>query len=203
MTGKMTKELIDRIFKEPGIKYELSEFETLGIFPVPISTLNARALEGLDLTSKQVDLTKNFFALGVMFWLYERSMEPTIAWIDDPFAGRPILAEANKPRPEGRLRVRRDHGDLPPHSTGCRSANLPPGTYRNITGNEATALGLRGRLAPARARPVLRHLPDHAGQRHPPPALDLQVFGVRTFQAEDEIAAMGAAIGAAYGGALP
>jgi 2-oxoglutarate ferredoxin oxidoreductase subunit alpha len=62
------------------------------LFSIPISTLNSRALEGLGLTSKQVDLTKNFFALGLMFWLYERSMDPTISWIDEKFGKRPAIA---------------------------------------------------------------------------------------------------------------
>ena len=66
------------------------------VFSIPISTLNTRALEGLEMTSKQMDLTKNFFALGVMFWLYERSMEPTLRWIDEKFKKRPVFAEANK-----------------------------------------------------------------------------------------------------------
>src|SRR4029077_16565088 len=66
------------------------------VFEVPISTLNERSLEGLDMTSKQKDLTKNFFALGLMFWLYERSMEPTIHWVDQKFGARPIVADANK-----------------------------------------------------------------------------------------------------------
>jgi 2-oxoglutarate ferredoxin oxidoreductase subunit alpha len=66
------------------------------LFEIPISTLNERALDGLDMTSKQKDLTKNFFALGIMFWLYERSMEPTLDWIDAKFGARPVIAEANK-----------------------------------------------------------------------------------------------------------
>ena len=65
------------------------------VFEIPISTLNARALEGLEMTNKQIDLTKNFFALGIMFWLYERSMEPTLRWIDEKFGKRPVIAEAN------------------------------------------------------------------------------------------------------------
>ncbi|HEY6012969.1 MAG TPA: 2-oxoacid:acceptor oxidoreductase family protein, partial [Candidatus Limnocylindrales bacterium] len=66
------------------------------VFEIPISTLNIRSLEGLEMTSKQMDLTKNFFALGLMFWLYERSMDPTLSWIDDKFSARPVIAEANK-----------------------------------------------------------------------------------------------------------
>ena len=69
------------------------------VFEIPISTLNTRSLEGLEMTSKQMDLTKNFFALGLMFWLYERSMDPTLGWIDQKFSARPVIAEANKRAP--------------------------------------------------------------------------------------------------------
>jgi 2-oxoglutarate ferredoxin oxidoreductase subunit alpha len=171
------------------------------LFEIPISTLNARALEGLDMTTKQVDLTKNFFALGLMFWLYERSMDPTLRWIDEKFAKRPVIAEANRRA----LKAGYAFGEttelfhnrylVPP-------AHLAPGTYRNITGNEATALGflsaskLAGRSLFYGSYPIT-------------PASDIlhqlsgyKQFGVRTFQAEDEIAAIGAAIGASYGGAM-
>jgi 2-oxoglutarate ferredoxin oxidoreductase subunit alpha len=171
------------------------------VFEVPISTLNARALEGLEMTSKQVDLTKNFFALGLMFWLYERSMDPTIAWIDQKFGARPVIAEANRRA----LRAGYAFGETTEmfHTTyRVPKAKLPPGTYRNITGNEATALGF---LAAAHcARRDLFY-----GSYPITPASDIlhqlsayKTFGVRSFQAEDEIAAMGATIGAAYGGAL-
>ena len=171
------------------------------VFEVPISTLNANALEGLDMTSKQVDLTKNFFALGLMFWLYERSMEPTIAWINEKFGGRPVIAEANRRA----LSAGYAFGETTEmfHTTyRVPKAKLPPGTYRNITGNEATALGF---LAAAHA--AKRDL--FYGSYPITPATDIlqqlagyKSFGVRTFQAEDEIAAMGSTIGAAYGGAL-
>ena len=171
------------------------------VFPVPISTLNAAALEGLDMTSKQADLTKNFFALGLMFWLYERSMDPTIAWIDEKFGGRPVIAEANRRA----LKAGYAFGETTEmfHQTyRVPKARLAPGTYRNITGNEATALGF---LAAAHA--AKRDL--FYGSYPITPATDIlqylatyKSFGVRTFQAEDEIAAIGATIGAAYGGAL-
>jgi 2-oxoglutarate/2-oxoacid ferredoxin oxidoreductase subunit alpha len=171
------------------------------VFEVPISTLNANALEGLEMTSKQVDLTKNFFALGLMFWLYERSMEPTIAWIEEKFGGRPVIAQANRLA----LRAGYAFGETTEafHQTyRVPKAKLPPGTYRNITGNEATALGF---LAAAHA--AKRDL--FYGSYPITPASDIlhqlsgyKSFGVKTFQAEDEIAAMGATIGAAYGGAL-
>ncbi len=171
------------------------------VFEVPISTLNARALEGLDMTSKQVDLTKNFFALGLMFWLYERSMDPTVAWIDEKFGARPVIAEANRRA----LKAGYAYGETTEmfHTTyRVPKARLAPGTYRNITGNEATGLGFL-----TASRLAKRDL--FYGSYPITPASDIlhqlsgyKQFGVRAFQAEDEIAAIGAAIGAAYGGAL-
>jgi len=171
------------------------------LFEVPISTLNARALEGLDMTSKQVDLTKNFFALGLMFWLYERDMTPTLTWIEQKFGGRPVIAEANRRA----LKAGYAFGETTEmfHTTyRVPKAHLPPGVYRNITGNEATALGFL-----AASKLAKRDL--FYGSYPITPASDIlhqlssyKHYGVRTFQAEDEIAAIGAAIGAAYGGAL-
>ncbi len=171
------------------------------LFEIPISTLNTRALEGLDMTNKQIDLTKNFFALGVMFWLYERSMEPTLRWIEQRFSAKPIVAEANTRA----LKAGYAFGETTEmfHTTyRVAPAKLAPGTYRNITGNEATALGfvtasrLAGRELVYGSYPIT-------------PASDIlhqlatyKNFGVKTFQAEDEIAAIGSAIGASYGGQM-
>ena len=171
------------------------------LFEVPISTLNARALEGLDMTSKQVDLTKNFFALGLMFWLYERSMDPTLRWIDEKFSKRPVIAEANKRALKAGYAFGETTEIFHTHYR-VAPAKLSPGTYRNITGNEATALGF---LAASK----LAGRPLFYGSYPITPASDIlhqlsgyKNFGVKTFQAEDEIAAIGAAIGASYGGAL-
>ncbi len=180
---------------------EDDSLKAFNVFRIPISTLNAAALEGLDMTSKQVDLTKNFFALGVMFWLYERSMEPTLKWIDQKFGSRPVIAEANRRA----LRAGFAFGDTTEmfHETyRVPAAKLPPGIYRNITGNEATALGFLA-AAQAAKRPLFY------GSYPITPASDIlhqlsayKSFGVKSFQAEDEIAAIGATIGAAYGGSL-
>jgi 2-oxoglutarate ferredoxin oxidoreductase subunit alpha len=170
-------------------------------FEIPISTLNERSLDGLDMTSKQKDLTKNFFALGIMFWLYERSMEPTIDWIDQKFAARPVIAEANKRALKAGYAFGETTELFHTHYR-VKPAHLAPGTYRNITGNEATALGF---LAASK----LADRPLFYGSYPITPASDIlhqlsgyKAFGVKTFQAEDEIAAIGAAIGASYGGAL-
>ena len=171
------------------------------VFQIPISTLNARALEGLDMTSKQVDLTKNFFALGLMFWLYERSMDPTLRWIDEKFSAKPIVAEANKRALKAGYAFGETTEMFHTHYR-VKPAQLPPGKYRNITGNEATALGFV-------AASKLAHRQLFYGSYPITPASDIlhqlsgyKHFGVKTFQAEDEIAAIGAAIGASYGGAL-
>jgi 2-oxoglutarate ferredoxin oxidoreductase subunit alpha len=136
-----------------------------------------------------------------MFWLYDRSMEPTLEWIDEKFSKRPVIAEGNKRA----LRAGYNYGEtteifheryiVPP-------ARLAPGRYRNITGNEATALGFV-------AASQLADRPLFYGSYPITPASDIlhslaayKNFGVKTFQAEDEIAAIGAAIGASYGGAL-
>ena len=171
------------------------------VFEIPITTLNARALEGLEMTNKQIDLTKNFFALGLMFWLYERSMEPTLRWIDEKFAKRPVIAEANKRALKAGYAFGETTEIFHTHYR-VAPAHLPPGLYRNITGNEATALGFL--VASKKAERPLFYA------SYPiTPASDIlhqlsgyKNFGVKSFQAEDEIAAMGAAIGAAYGGLL-
>ena len=171
------------------------------LFAIPISTLNARALEGLDMTSKQVDLTKNFFALGVMFWLFERSMDPTLRWIEEKFGGRPVVAEANRRA----LQAGYAFGETTEifHARYIvPAAHLAPGTYRNVTGNEATALGCVAAATLADRPLVYATYPIT-------PASDIlhqlsgyKSYGIKTFQAEDEIAAIGAALGASYGGAL-
>ena len=171
------------------------------VFEIPISTLNARALEGLEMSTKQVDQTKNFFALGVMFWLYERSMEPTLRWIANKFSAKPVVAEANTRALKAGYAFGETTEIFHTHYR-VRPAHLPPGTYRNITGNEATALGFVAASRLAKRDLFYASYPIT-------PASDIlhqlstyKHFGLRTFQAEDEIAAIGAAIGSAFGGAM-
>jgi 2-oxoglutarate/2-oxoacid ferredoxin oxidoreductase subunit alpha len=169
------------------------------VFEIPISTLNARALEDLEMTSKQVDLTKNFFALGLMFWLYERSMEPTLRWIESKFSARPVIAEANRRA----LKAGYAFGETTEmfHTTyRVAPAKLAPGTYRNITGNEATALGFVTAARLARRDLVYGSYPITPASDILHQLATYKNFGVKTFQAEDEIAAIGSAIGASYGG---
>jgi 2-oxoglutarate ferredoxin oxidoreductase subunit alpha len=171
------------------------------LFEIPISTLNERSLDGLDMTSKQKDLTKNFFALGIMFWLYGREYDGTVRWIEEKFGKRPVIAEANTRAVKAGYAFGETTEIFHTHYR-VAPAHLTPGTYRNITGNEATALGM---LAASK----LAHRPLFYGSYPITPASDIlhqlssyKSFGVKTFQAEDEIAAIGAAIGASYGGAM-
>jgi 2-oxoglutarate ferredoxin oxidoreductase subunit alpha len=174
---------------------------SFAVFEIPIATLNARALEGLDMTAKQVDLVKNFFALGIMFWLYERSMEPTLAWIEERFGGRPVIAEANRRA----LQAGYAFGETTEifHTRYVvPAAHLAPGTYRNLTGNEATALGciVAARLAD---RPlVYASYPITPASEILHQLSGYKNYGIKSFQAEDEIAAIGVALGASYGGAM-
>ncbi len=171
------------------------------VISVPISTLNKAALADLtELSNKEVERTKNFFALGLTYFMYDRPLDTTLQWINQKFKS-PVIAEANTRA----LKAGWNYGDTTEafqHRYRIRPAQLPPGTYRKVTGNEALSLGL---VAAAR----LAGKPLFYGSYPITPASDilhslapLKHFDVRTFQAEDEIAAMGSVIGAAFGGAL-
>jgi 2-oxoglutarate ferredoxin oxidoreductase subunit alpha len=169
------------------------------LFEVPITTLNTRALEGVGLNKKAVDRAKNFFALGLMYWLYDRPVEPTIQWIKAKFGKEPEVAEGN----ERALRAGYNYGDTTEmfHTHyRVRKARIAPGKYRKITGNEATAIGFVT-AAELAGRPLFY------GSYPITPASDIlhqlstmKNFGVKTFQAEDEIAAVCSAIGASFTG---
>ncbi|EKD42174.1 MAG: hypothetical protein ACD_73C00286G0003 [uncultured bacterium] len=171
------------------------------IHQIPISTLNAAALQATGLGRKDVERCKNFFALGLMFWLYDRPMEDTIAWVKSKFANKIEIADANIMALKGGYNFG-ETTDMFKKSYRVAKAKLPQGTYRHITGNEATALGCiaAGQLAKKEliystypitpASDILHELSKHKN------------YGVKTLQAEDEIAAMGMTIGASFAGAL-
>jgi 2-oxoglutarate ferredoxin oxidoreductase subunit alpha len=170
------------------------------VHKLPITTLNMNALKGsVELSRKEIDRCKNFFALGVLYWLYDRPLENTLTWIHDKFKSKPELAKAN----EIALKTGYNFADttevFTTHFT-VKKAQIAPGKYRKITGNEATALGF---VAAAQ----LAGLPLFYGSYPITPASDIlhelarhKSFGVKTFQAEDEIAAVCAAIGASFAG---
>ncbi len=171
------------------------------VVQVPLSKLTAIALEDSGLGAKEIARCKNFFALGMMYWLYSRPIEPTLEWIKVKFKSNELIARAN----EKALKSGYYFGENTELFTvryHVEPAKLEKGTYRNISGNEAVALGFV-------AASVKSGLPLFLGSYPITPASDIlhelskhKNFGVRTFQAEDEIAAVTAAIGAAFSGAL-
>ena len=170
------------------------------VHKLPVTTLNMNALKGnVELSRKEIDRCKNFFALGVLYWLYDRPMEGTLAWITAKFGKNPELAKAN----EIALKTGYNFADttevFTTHYT-IKKAKIAPGKYRKITGNEATALGFV-------AASQLAGRPLFYGSYPITPASDIlhelarhKSFGVKTFQAEDEIARCLFRIGASFAG---
>lgn len=170
------------------------------VHELPISTLNMNALKGaVELSRKEMARSKNFFALGVLYWLYDRPLEPTLDWIHAKFKKNPELAKAN----EVALKTGYNFAETTEVFTThykVKKAVIAPGRYRKITGNEATAIGFVT-AAELAGRPLFY------GSYPITPASDIlhelarhKNFGVKTFQAEDEIAAVCAAIGASFAG---
>ncbi|HEY7017840.1 MAG TPA: 2-oxoacid:acceptor oxidoreductase subunit alpha [Gaiellaceae bacterium] len=168
---------------------------------VPLTTLTLEALKEVDVTKREAERSKNMFALGLMSWLYHRPTEGTVAYLERKFASKPAIAEANVKAFKAGWAYGETSEDFVV-SYEVAPAEMPPGTYRNITGNQALGLGLI-------AASVKSGLPLFLGAYPITPASGIledlsrhKRFGVRTFQAEDEIAAAGAAVGASFGGAL-
>jgi len=171
------------------------------VFEIPVTTLTHKSLESLGLTKKEMDRCKNFFCLGLMYWMFDRPMDTSVKWIQQKFGKKPQVAAAN----EAAMKAGYNYGDTAEIfdvNYHVAPAQLPKGEYRHITGNEATALGLV-------AASQLAGKPLFYGSYPITPASDilhelskLKNFGIKCFQAEDEIAAMGATIGSAFAGGL-
>ncbi|MFD5568227.1 2-oxoacid:acceptor oxidoreductase subunit alpha [Streptomyces cadmiisoli] len=173
------------------------------LHPVPLTTLTVEALKEFDLTRKEAERSKNMFALGLLSWMYHRPTEGTEKFLRSKFAKKPDIAAANI----AAFRAGWNFGETTEdfavsYEVAPAAKAFPVGTYRNISGNLALAYGLiaAGRQA---------DLPLFLGSYPITPASDIlhelskhKNFGVRTFQAEDEIAGIGAALGAAFGGSL-
>ncbi len=171
------------------------------VYGVPMTSLTLEATRSTAVRARDAERAKNFFALGLLSWMYTRPTEPTLAWIAGRFASKPAVMEANSAAFRAgyhfgeTAELFASHYEVPP-------AHQEPGTYANVTGNLALAWGLIAASECARlplflasypitpASDILHELSKHKG------------FGVRTMQAEDEIAAAGAALGAAFGGHL-
>ena len=171
------------------------------VFPVELQRLTRAALQHLGLDAKAMDRCKNFFALGMCYWLYNRSMDPTVRWIDDKFKKKPLLAEANQLALKAgysyceATEVFQTSYEIPP-------AQLSPGVYRNLSGNQALALGFVTAANKAGLQLFLGSYPITPASDILHELSQYKNFGVLTFQAEDEIAAITSAIGASYAGKL-
>ena len=178
---------------------------TLDGYRVIAIDINARvteALQGSPLTSKDVLRCKNFYVLGLMYWLYSRPIEPTLEWLAAKFAKKPELADANQTA----LRAGYNSGDIHEVFQGRYEVipveNAPPGTYRNIMGNHALALGLVAGAELAELKLFLGSYPITPATDILQHLAELKEFGVITCQMEDEIAGICTAIGASYAGML-
>nr|WP_202448994.1 2-oxoacid:acceptor oxidoreductase subunit alpha [Streptomyces sp. SID2999] len=173
------------------------------LHPVPLTTLTVEALKEFDLSRKEAERSKNMFALGLLSWMYHRPTEATEKFLTTKFAKKPDIAAANV----AAFRAGWNFGETTEdfavsYEVAPAARAFPPGVYRNISGNLALAYGL---IAASRQA----DLPLFLGSYPITPASDIlhelskhKNFGVRTFQAEDEIAGIGAALGAAFGGSL-
>ena len=176
----------------------LGEFQ---VHEVPLTTMTIEALKEIDVTKREAERAKNMFALGLMSWLFNRPTDGTLTFLEKKFAKAPNIRDANvKALHAGYAFGETTEGFAVRYEV--KPATLRPGTYRNITGNQALAYGLI-------AASKLSGLPLFLGAYPITPASAIleelarhKNFGVRTFQAEDEIAAVGAAVGASFGGAL-
>ena len=169
------------------------------IYEIPMTTLTVEAVKDTGVNKKEAERAKNMLALGVVSWMYSRPLEPTIGWLEKKFAKKPAIAQANI----AALKAGHAFGETAELSAfEVKPATLAPGKYRRITGNQAMAFGLI-------AAGVQAKLPLFLGSYPITPASDIlhelsrhKNFGVRTVQAEDEIAAISMAIGASFSGHL-
>ncbi len=171
------------------------------VYEVPMTSITTEVSKEAGVKPRDAERSKNFFALGLISWLYTRPIDATVAWIGEKYAGKPLVMEANLRAFKAGFHFG-ETAELFESSYQVKPAPLEPGEYVNVTGNTATAWGLI--VAATRSG-----LPLFLGTYPITPASDIlhelskhKQFGVRTFQAEDEISGIGAALGAAFGGAL-
>ncbi|MGH2746734.1 MAG: 2-oxoacid:acceptor oxidoreductase subunit alpha [Actinomycetota bacterium] len=167
------------------------------VYEIPMTTMTLQAIKDVGLNKKEAGRSKNMFALGVLSWMYGRPIDPTINWLEKKFAKKPAIQQANV----AALKAGHAFGETAELSAfEIKPATLAPGTYLRVTGNQALAYGLI-------AASVQSKLPMFLGSYPITPASDIlhelsrhKNFGIRTLQAEDEIAAAGMALGAAFSG---
>ena len=176
----------------------LDEFR---VQPVPLTSLTIEALKAFDVSKREAERSKNMFALGLMSWLYSRPTEGTITFLEKKFARSPDIAQANVKAFKAGYAFGETTEEFAVQYE-VRPAQLAPGTYRNVTGNQALAMGLIAASVQSKPPLFLGAYPITPASGILEELARHKTFGVRTFQAEDEIAAVGAALGASFGGAL-
>ena len=199
-TDEFTKRNLGKVGYEtnPIEDGSLSEYR---VHPIPLTSLTVKALEDYDISKKDAERAKNMFALGMLSWLYHRPTEGTLSFLERKFGHKPEILQANVTA----FKAGWNYGETTEEfsvSYEVRPAVLPPGLYRNVSGNLALAYGLIAASKQSDLPLFLASYPItpasdvlHELSRH-------KRFGVRTFQAEDEIAGVGAALGASFGGGL-
>ena len=199
-TDEFTKRNLQRVGYEEN-PLETGVLEAYRVHAIPLTSMTVEALKDVDVTRKEAERAKNMFALGLLCWLYHRPTEGTIDFLEKKFASKPTLLRANTIAFETGWSFGETTEDFSV-SYEIKPAPVRPGRYRNISGNLAMAYGLL-------AASWRSSLPLFLGSYPITPASDIlhelskhKRFGVRTFQAEDEIAGIGAALGAAFGGHL-
>ncbi|MEX2026290.1 MAG: 2-oxoacid:acceptor oxidoreductase family protein, partial [Pirellulaceae bacterium] len=171
------------------------------LFKVSMTKIVREVCKDTGLGTKEIDRCKNFFALGLVYWLYGRDLEPTLRFVRDKFATKPEIVEANTRA----LQAGRNYGettDAFASSYKIEPAKLPPGTYKTVMGNQALALGVLAAAKLSGKELFLGSYPITPASSILEDLSKFRNFGVKTFQAEDEIAAVTSTIGAAYGGAM-
>jgi 2-oxoglutarate ferredoxin oxidoreductase subunit alpha len=171
------------------------------VISIPLTALNREAVATQKLGTRDADRCKNFFALGLVFWLYERPLAPTLKWIAEKFGKKESVMLANS----AALKAGYNYGEtteLMPVHYHVAKAVLPPGKYRKITGNEALALGLVTAAVQSDTQMLFAGYPITPASDILHQLVGMKQYPVSCIQAEDEIAAVGMAIGAAFGGCL-
>jgi 2-oxoglutarate ferredoxin oxidoreductase subunit alpha len=199
-TDEFTKRNLTKVGYETN-PVDSGELDQYRVYAMPITSMTVKALEDFDITRKDAERAKNMFALGMLSWLYDRPADSTLTFLKSKFAKKPEIMAANL----AAFQAGWNFGETTEAFSvryEVKPAPLKAGTYRNISGNTALAYGLV-------AASQLSGLPLFLGSYPITPASDIlhelakhKRFGVRTFQAEDEIAAVGASLGASFGGSL-
>jgi len=182
---------------------EDDSLERFRLLALDVTKMTLEAVKQVGLGSKEAHRCKNMWTLGLMYWLFGRERDQTVSWLNQKFAKRPKLAEANIAALNAG-HIFAENAELP-HGINAYevpSAHLPPGEYRNISGNEATAWGLVAGARLAGLNMMYGSYPITPASNLLHHLARLKHFGVTTFQAEDEIAAVAAAVGASFGGSI-